>query len=55
MTIRTDDHIDHGHARLEDCLEANICRFKDGFVLCPIIWSGGECEECYEAFERRTE
>lgn len=55
MRVETDDNIDHGHARLEDCLEANILRFKDGFVLCPIIWSGGECEECYKAFERRDE
>lgn len=55
MTVRTDDGIDHGEARYEDCLEANILRFKDGFILCPILWSGGSCEDCYEAFERREE
>lgn len=55
MRVETDDNIDHGTAQLEDCLEANILRFKDGFVLCPILWSGGECSECYEAFERRTD
>ena len=55
MRVETDDNIDHGTAQLEDCLEANILRFKDGFVLCPIIWSGGECSECYEGFERRVE
>lgn len=55
MRVETDDNIDHGTAQLEDCLEANILRFKDGFVLCPIIWSGGECSKCYEAFERRTD
>ena len=32
ISVLTDDNIDHGHAQLEDCLEANICRFKDGFV-----------------------
>lgn len=51
--VRTDDGIDHGSWRLEDCLEAVIERFEDGFILCPIIWSGGGCEECYEIFERR--
>ena len=55
MTVLTDDNIDHGHAQLEDCLEANILRFSDGYVLCPIIWSGGSCEDCYTAFERREE
>lgn len=55
MRIETDDNIDHGHARLEDCLCANILRFTDGFVLCPIIWSGGSCKECMEQFERRLE
>ena len=55
MAVLTDDGIDHGDAHLEDCIEANILRFEDGFVLCPIIWSGGSCEDCYEAFERREE
>jgi len=55
MRIETDDNIDHGTARLEECLEANILRFKDGFVLCPILWSDGDCNECMEQFERRLE
>ena len=53
--IRTADGIDHGECRLEDCLEANIVRFEDGYVLCPILWSGGKCEECMEIFEKRLE
>ena len=53
MIVQTDDNIDHGSAELEDCLEANILRFKDGFVLCPILWSGGDCNECYTAFTER--
>lgn len=53
MTVLTDDNIDHGQAQLEDCLEANILRFEAGFVLCPILWSGGDCNECMEQFERR--
>lgn len=55
MKIETEDGIDHGDAHIEDCLEAVIWRFSDGFVLCPILWSGGGCEECYETFERREE
>lgn len=51
----TADDIDHGFGRLEDCLEAMIERYEDGYVLCPILWSGGGCEECYEAFERRED
>ena len=55
IPCNTDDGIDHGFGRLEDCLEAVIERYEDGYVLCPILWSGGGCEECYEAFERREQ
>ena len=55
MTLRTADGIEHGDARLEDCLEAVITRFADGYVLCPILWSGGNCEECMDVMERRAE
>lgn len=51
----TADGIDHGKGRLEDCLDAVIERYEDGYVLCPILWSGGGCEECMEVFERRQE
>jgi len=51
----TSDGIDHGYSRLEDCFEASIERFEDGYVLCPILWSGGKCEECMEIFEKRLE
>lgn len=51
----TADGIDHGDFRIEDCLEAVIERYEDGYVLCPILWSGGSCEECYEVFEDREE
>ena len=56
-TIRTKtaDGIDHGLCRTEYCLEACIDRFEDGYVLCPILWSGGNCEECMEVFEMRME
>ena len=52
---RTADGIDHGTYHIEDCLEAVIERYEDGYVLCPILWSNGSCEECYENFERREE
>lgn len=55
MRIETADNIDHGDGRLEDCFEAVVTRFTDGYVLCPILWSGGTCEECMEIFERRQE
>lgn len=45
IPIQTADGIDHGMARYEECLDANIYRFEDGYVLCPILWSGGRCEE----------
>ena len=53
MARMTADEIDHGDFQVEDCLEAVIERFEDGYVLCPILWSGGSCEECYEVFEAR--
>lgn len=49
----TADGIDHGAYRLEDCLEAVVERYEDGYVNCPIIWSGGGCEECFEVLGRR--
>ena len=48
----TADGIDHGKSKLEDCLWATVERFEDGYVLCPILWSGGSCEECSESMER---
>ena len=54
--IETTDNIDHGMARFEYCLEAVIYRFEDGYVLCPLLWSGARgCEECMEIFEREME
>ena len=53
--IRTADGIDHGNFHHEDCLEAVIEKYDDGYILCPILWSGGKCEDCMEVFERRTE
>lgn len=53
--IRLDDNIDHGDFHLEDCLDATIEKYTDGHVYCPITWSGGNCEECMEIFERRME
>ena len=55
MKIETEDGIDHGDGILEDCLEAVVIRFQDGFLLCPMLWAGGKCEECYDVFERRSE
>ena len=51
----TSDGIDHGPSHLEDCLWAVVERFQDGHLLCPILWSGGKCEECMDAFERSME
>lgn len=45
--------IDHGKGKLEDCLEAVVERCEDGYLHCPILWMGGNCEECYENFLRR--
>ena len=54
--IETADEIDHGMARFEYCLEAVIYRFEDGYVLCPLLWSGARgCEECMEIWEKEME
>ncbi len=44
----------HGAFTVQDCLEAVIEKYADGFILCPLLETGGSCEECYETFERRT-
>lgn len=56
LHIETADDIDHGMARLEGCLEAWIYRFIDGYVLCPLLWSGARgCEECMGIWEKEME
>ncbi len=55
MTYRTADGINHGEGHIEECLEAVVTRFEDGYVLCPILICGGKCEECMEVLERREE
>lgn len=55
IPCHTADGINHGKGRIEFCLNAMIERYEDGYVLCPILWSGGNCEECMEIFERRQE
>ena len=44
----------HGAFTVQDCLEAVIEKYADGFILSPLLETGGSCEECYENFERRT-
>lgn len=51
---RTADGIEHGDYTVTYCLEAVIEKYEDGFILCPLLETGGRCEECYENFERRT-
>ena len=55
ITHATADGIDHGSHILADCFEAVVEKFEDGYILCPILWSGGKCEECMEILERREE
>lgn len=51
----TADGIDHGKSILTDCFWAVVEKYEDGYMLCPILWSGGKCEECLEAFGRDYE
>ena len=51
----TSDGINHGFGRLENCLEAVIELYQDGHVVCPILFTGGSCEECMAVFEKRLE
>lgn len=53
--MATADGKNHGKRTVTYCLEAVIEKFDDGHVLCPILETGGKCEECYEIFERRTD
>ena len=51
----TDDGINHGKKHLEDCFDCTIEKYEDGFIYCPLRWSGRTCEECMEIFQERTE
>ena len=44
----------HGKFTVQDCLEAVVEKYEDGFILCHLLETGGNCEECYKNFERRT-
>jgi len=55
MMVRTADGVDHGGYTVGYCLEAVIETYEDGYILCPILSTGGKCEMCYEVFERRME
>lgn len=55
IPCHTADGINHGLGRVEYCLNAVIERYEDGYVLCPILWCGGKCEECMDVWERRQE
>jgi hypothetical protein len=37
------------------CLEAVIEKHDDGTILCPLLETGGSCEECMEILERRAD
>lgn len=37
------------------CIEAQIETLEDGTVICPLLATGGSCEECMEILERRME
>jgi len=43
----------HGKRTLTDCFEAVVEKYEDGYMLCPILETGGKCEECMEVFEER--
>ena len=45
----------HGNFHLQDCLWAVVEKYEDGYILCPMLESGGSCHECYEIFEKREE
>lgn len=51
MPCNTADNVDHGEGQLQDCFEAVITKYEDGYILCPILWSGGSCEKCMEDFK----
>ena len=55
MKCNTADGIDHGKGHIEDCIEAVIERYEDGYIFCPMLWSGGKCEDCMEIMDRRME
>lgn len=37
------------------CIEAVIEKYPDGRILCPLLETGGSCEECVEILERRAD
>lgn len=55
MTALTYDEArsQHGSHASVYCFEALVEKYEDGFVLCPILETGGTCHECLETFERR--
>lgn len=52
IMMATADGIDHGKSILTDCLWAVVEKYEDGYMLCPLLETGGTCDECMMAFER---
>ena len=48
----TDDGVNHGRYRIEECLDAPILRCEDEYVHCALMWSGVTCEECMDNVRR---
>lgn len=51
--VLTADGIDHGERTIEDCFEAVVERYEDGYMLCALNATGVSCAECMAAFEER--
>lgn len=47
-------YIHYDGSTVEECLCANIQRFQDGYISCPIIDTVG-CKICYERFLQSKE
>lgn len=44
--------IDNSKTRVNDCLEAVVVRYQDGYISCSLVDTTG-CEECYKRFQEK--
>ena len=45
---------DEAATQVQDCLQAPVTKYQDGYIRCSLVESVG-CEECYRQWERRME
>lgn len=51
---KCENYVEYKGVVVQECIKANVLRYQDGTLICPLIDNYG-CEKCYKEFERKME